>query len=279
MSGPAGRAPEILADHALACRLERAEGKAGARFVEAQARAAPDSGARWIEVAGAYAMYAGAHSPVTQTFGLGLFQTPAAADLALLEAFFRERGAHVHHEVSPLAGHPLAATLCDRGFRPVEFTSVLFLPLEGYHAARPGVGDSMQTRLIGAAEQDLWVRIAVDGWGDLMADSGAMLEIMRLLAARQDALSFLAELEGRPVATASMAIHDGVALFAGASTIPEWRHRGAQNALLEARLAYARRAGCDVAMMCAEPGSSSQRNAERHGFRIAYTRIKWGLEA
>jgi hypothetical protein len=24
-------------------------------------------------------------------------------------------------------------------------------------------------------------------------------------------------------------------------------------------------------------GSASQRNAERHGFRIAYTRIKWSL--
>ena len=28
-------------------------------------------------------------------------------------------------------------------------------------------------------------------------------------------------------------------------------------------------------MMCAQPGSASQRNAERHGFRIAYTRMKW----
>ena len=27
----------------------------------------------------------------------------------------------------------------------------------------------------------------------------------------------------------------------------------------------------------AEPGSASQRNAERQGFRIAYTRVKWQL--
>ena len=33
--------------------------------------------------------------------------------------------------------------------------------------------------------------------------------------------------------------------------------------------------GCDIALMGALPGSGSQRNAERHGFRIAYTRIKW----
>jgi len=37
---------------------------------------------------------------------------------------------------------------------------------------------------------------------------------------------------------------------------------------------YAAAQGCDIAMMCALPGSASQRNAERQGFRIAYTRIK-----
>ena len=33
--------------------------------------------------------------------------------------------------------------------------------------------------------------------------------------------------------------------------------------------------GCDLAMMVAEAGSESQRNAERQGFRVAYTRVKW----
>jgi len=30
-------------------------------------------------------------------------------------------------------------------------------------------------------------------------------------------------------------------------------------------------------MMVAAPGSASQRNAERNGFRVAYTRTKWQL--
>ena len=68
-----------------------------------------------------------------------------------------------------------------------------------------------------------------------------------------------------------------MALLGGASTIPEARRQGAQLALLESRLRYAAQNGCDLAMMCAAPGSASQRNAERHGFRIAYTRIKWRL--
>jgi hypothetical protein len=47
--------------------------------------------------------------------------------------------------------------------------------------------------------------------------------------------------------------------------------------LLEARLHFAADAGCNIAMLCAEPGSASQRNAERQGFRIAYSRTKWKL--
>jgi predicted acetyltransferase len=72
-------------------------------------------------------------------------------------------------------------------------------------------------------------------------------------------------------------ICEGVALMAGASTIPDARKQGAQLALLENRLRFAAEQGCDIAMMCALPGSASQRNAERQGFRIAYTRIKWQL--
>jgi len=45
-------APEILADRSLSCRLERAEGLTNADFVGARARLTPESGARWISVAG-----------------------------------------------------------------------------------------------------------------------------------------------------------------------------------------------------------------------------------
>jgi GNAT superfamily N-acetyltransferase len=74
-----------------------------------------------------------------------------------------------------------------------------------------------------------------------------------------------------------LCIHEGVALFGGSSTVPELRRRGLQTALLEERMRYAYDQGCDLAMMVALPGSESQRNAERKGFQIAYTRTKWQL--
>jgi GNAT superfamily N-acetyltransferase len=60
--------------------------------------------------------------------------------------------------------------------------------------------------------------------------------------------------------------------------MPELRRRGLQAALLEERMRYAFERGFDLAMMVAEAGSNSQRNAERKGFRVAYTRLKWKLE-
>ena len=270
--------PEILADQALARRLERAEGTAGARFVEARGRYLPESGAEWIEVAGAYAMFDGVHSPATQTFGLGLFQMPAAADMDKLEAFFTGHGAPVFHEVSPIAPKPLLAVLNERGYQPVELTSLMYMPLADRPPRQPR-GGALRVRVVAEDDRDVWARTAAEGWREETEFDDVMLDLLRVMAVREDAPSFLVEWDGRPIAAGGLAVHDGVALLAGASTIPEFRHRGAQGALLESRLDYAAGCGCDLAMMGAEPGSASQRNAQRQGFRIAYTRIKWCLKA
>jgi len=282
-----------FADLALARRLERAEATSNARFVELRAGLDPGRGACWIEVGGTYAMYDGPSSPVTQTFGLGMFQTPTADDFDRLERFFFERGAPADHEVSPQADPATLALLTERGYRPIEFTSVMFRPVAG-NLGTWGHGDyskrasgsplvpkspspraDVTVRVIGADEVDVWAKTASAGWGAAAGDF--MLDVARVNAGAPDGHLFLAEFDGRPIATAVLAIHGRVAHFAGASTIPEGRRNGAQLALLDARMRHAAAHGCDLALMGAAPGSGSQRNAERHGFRIAYTRIKWRL--
>jgi GNAT superfamily N-acetyltransferase len=86
-------------------------------------------------------------------------------------------------------------------------------------------------------------------------------------------LPFLACIDGQPVGGGAVFLDRGVALLAGAATLPPYRRRGVHAALHHARLAAARRAGCDLALQGAMPGSTSQRNAERRGFRVAYTRV------
>jgi len=279
--------PFPFSDLALARRLERAEGMANVRAVELRTRVAPDRGATWTEVAGTLAMFDGPQSPITQTFGLGVRQAPTSADFAALEAFFTERGAATHHEVSPLAAPETFALLTARGYQPFEFTSVMYLTLAGQAGREAEAGREREVaanrasvvtvRRVTKADADVYARTSAEGWRqDGHADF--MYELQRASAESQSLDLFLAELDGRPIATAALAIHDGVALLAGASTVPDGRNRGAQNALLAARLRHGAAHGCDVAMMGALPGSGSQRNAERHGFRVAYTRIKFKLK-
>lgn len=268
-----------FSDLALSRHLERTEGRGNAGFVEARARISPKSGAEWIQVAGAYAMYDGPASPCTQTFGLGLFEPVTADVMQRIEAFFRDRQAPVFHEVSPLADPALVALLNERGYQPVELSSVLFRPIGQGRRFVPSIDDRLRVRVIDAGEETLWAQTSARGWSEFAEHADFMLSLGEVTAHQKAATSFLVEIDGRPVATGALSICEGVGLLAGASTVPEGRRQGAQLALLDGRLAHAADKGCDLAMMCALPGSASQRNAERHGFRIAYTRTKWRLRS
>ena len=75
------------------------------------------SGAIWKTVGGTAVMFAGVGSPITQTFGLGVHEPLVDKDLDAIEHFFRSRGSAVFHEVCPLAGVDVYATLARRGIQ------------------------------------------------------------------------------------------------------------------------------------------------------------------
>lgn len=266
----------VFADQALARRLEQTEGRGNAAFVEVQARQDPASGAAWIEVGGTLAMFSGVGSPLTQTFGLGVTTTPSDADLDTLEAFFTTRGSVVCHEVSPLAGVDVFARLARRGYQPIELSSVMFQAVGGRGAAIE-VNPRITVRQLARDEAGLYASVSARGWSE-SAEVQAFIEGFARVSVDY-ATCIVAEIDGRAIATAALFMWEGVGLLAGASTVPEGRRQGAQLALLDWRLRHLASQGCQLAMMCAAPGSASQRNAERNGFRIAYTRTKWQLGA
>lgn len=269
--------PTPFSDIALSRRLERAEGRACLQFAEARRRAFPDSGAEWIECAGAYAVFDGVDSPVTQTFGLGLFEELTATAMEEIEYFFLKRGASVQHEISPFAGTATLSFLCARGYRPIEISSVLYRPIEN---PAPSNQANIKVRVTGPQESQIWNDVSARGWShDHPELKDFLLQFSAITSARENSVNFLAEIDGKPGAAGVLSIDNGVALFGGAATVPELRRLGLQAALLADRMRYAFDHGCDLAMMVAEAGSGSQHNAERKGFRIAYTRTKWRLEA
>jgi len=266
-----------FADLELARRLERTEARGNAHFVEARARVFPELGAKWIDVAGTYAMFDGPGSPVTQTFGLGMSEPLTTKQFDELEQFFFTRGADVFHEVCPLADPTTFALLSERGYKPIEFSNVLYRPITTDLRLNASRNQQIDVRLRGDDEVELWAATMVEGWSEF-PEVADFLRDMGQVTARSQSLAFLAELDGKAIATGALTIAGDVALLAGASTIPSARRQGAQLALLEQRLRYGATQGCTIAMMVTLPGSGSQRNAERHGFRIAYTRTKWHLQ-
>ena len=262
-----------IVDLTLARRLERAEAMANAATVESRRELQPHVGAEWMEVAGVYAMFDGPDSPLTQTFGLGLFQPFLAPELDRVEAFFDARGSATSHEISAFAPHETLSLLGARGYTPIEASTVLVRPTSSPTSPEPA---AVTVRPLTEADAPLWCRIAGQGWSAESAELGAFVEALGAVVAHSRGVTcFLADLDGEPIAAGALNVTNGIALLAGASTIPAARRRGAQRALLDARLAFAAARGIELAMIVTQPGSASQRNAERRGFRPVYTRAKW----
>ena len=124
-------------------------------------------------------------------------------------------------------------------------------------------------------DAERWIATSVAGWSQ-DAQLAAFIRSLAEVNVQNRAMThYLVERDGQPIATASLGVYEEVGLFAGASTIPSARGLGAQGAVLAQRLADARARGCTAAMMVSGVGLTSQRNAERTGFRVAYTRTKW----
>jgi hypothetical protein len=258
---------------ALARRLERAEVLSTVAYVETRQSLQPAHRAGWLETGGVHAVYDGASSPLTQTFGLGVFEPPSGATLDTLEGFFAERGVATAHEVSSLATPSTWELLSSRGYSPIEASTVLVRP-----TTSPPVADvsHVTARRIEQDELASWSRVMIEGLSSESAELTAVMKDLAPLMAQSDGVHcFVAERRGQPIASGVLSIKNGTAVLGGASTIPAARRQGAQAALLQARLQYASELGIELAMLVAGPGSGSQRNAERKGFRPVYVRSKW----
>jgi hypothetical protein len=260
----------MFMDLGLAKRLERSEGMMCATYVEPRNRVAP-VGAAFEDIGGTMAVFDGVGSPLTQTFGLGMFSPAGDAELAALEAWFAERGADTSHEVSPFAAITTLQAMVARGYQPIEQSSVLVQSITDHVPS----GGLRARRIDPDVDGAVWGDTAVLGWSTTPELASVMRTMVDVSVANRAMAHYLVELDGQPIAAGSLGIQGDVAVLAGASTIPSARGKGAQAALLATRLADARARGCSLAMIVASVGSTSQRNAERNGFRVAYTRTKW----
>ena len=178
-------------------------------------------------------MFDGVASPLTQTFGLGLSGAVDAADLTRLERFFQDRGAPVFHEVSPMADATLIALFHARGYQPFEFTNILYRPIDRDVRIAAAKNADLHVRTVATDDHAAWAETAAGGWSETPELAAFIAAFAPVILGSRGVVCSLAELHGRPIATAAMSLSGGVALLAGASTVPEGRRNGAQLALLD----------------------------------------------
>jgi GNAT superfamily N-acetyltransferase len=265
---------QLLLDLALSRRIELAEAKAAVACAEMLRKHKPDSGAAVQDVAGGYAVFAGANSPVTQAVGLGLKGPVSEEEFSRLEDFYRSRNEAARIEASPLADPSLFKHFAANGYGVTEFTNVMARAVSEEDRFR-GTNSDIQVELIPKNAIDVWVRTVSQGFAGEHAVNSEILDVMGMFAMAEGIECYLARVDGAHAGGGTLAIRDGVAGLFGAGTLPAFRNRGVQSALLAARLARAVEAGCDLAVCLAQPGTSSQRNIVRYGFSVLYTRAKF----
>ena len=254
----------FAASRPLMARLELAEAWQNARFVEELRRTKPASGAEVRPVGSGLALFAGPNTPMSQALGLGLSGPVDAAQLDSVEELLGRGGGPIVISLLPAADPTLAALLAERRYRIGEFNQVLVRTLAAASARAPA---SVLVRAIEPSEVELWARTVTAGF---LEREEASLSDAPWLTPKVPAgtTSFLAFDGARAIGAGSISIEGDIAILSGTSVLPSARFRGTQLALIEARLEHARRAGCELATSSTLPGTSSQRNLERAGFRV-----------
>lgn len=190
-----------------------------------------------------------------------------------LDALERHLGAAglIQVEVTPAANPALPELLAERGYRIHTFQQVLALALTGEPAGSTVPG--LQVREARPGEEELFASTLLRGF---MGEEAVLPEMIALLAASaraQGNYPFMAWLHGEPTAGGSLHVWRGVATLSGTATLPRFRGQGVQAALIGARLRQAYRSDCDLAGSSTLPGTASQRNLERAGFRVVYPKV------
>lgn len=255
----------VHADAALALRLEKAAAQLGHDAVAAHRKLYAQSAAEAVPFAGGVAVFLDEQSPLTQIRGAGTSGPGEESELEEVEQFFEDRMAPVTILLTPFADAALWTRLSRRGYEFGAFDNVLVRAVEA--------GDAFldEPDVVEAEDGEEWSRtMSRTFFGH---ESGMGFELGNTLFALPTCRNLLIRAGEEPVAGAQLDIRDGLGVLQCDGTAERFRGLGLQRKLIRARLAMAARAGCDLVTADTLPGSGSQRNYERHGFQVAYTKV------
>jgi ribosomal protein S18 acetylase RimI-like enzyme len=260
-------------DKALARRFESAEEVPQVEYARVFQKTRPEIGAAVEEICGGHMVFAGLGSPIGRATGAGLDRPFTAEDLDRVERFYRAHDAPSQVDLCPLHRPEVFEMFEERGYAIAELNNVLCRKLNsGEKFPPPAAGCEVrrspieEAHVTGAIVENAFFP---DGAPEVFR--GLITPLYQM----KQALALVACVDSKLVACGTGLIIPEHKVFAlcGAGTLAGFRGRGLQTTLLRARMAAAIEAGCEYAVVVTQGGTTSQRNAERLGFRVAYSKV------
>jgi hypothetical protein len=259
-------------DKAFARRLESCEEMPQVYYAREFQKTRPEVGAAEEEICGGHMVFAGIGSPIGRATGAGLDDPLTTADLDRIETFYQDRKAPSQVDLCPMHGSEILEMCKGRGYAIAELNNVLYRKLDPaeHFPAPPNHCTIRRSHIEEAEVTGAIVEKAFFPEGAPTPFQGLIAPLYKM----EGALAFVAEIDGKPVACGTGLVIPQHRVFAlcGAGTLEGFRGRGLQTALFRVRMQAAVKSGCEYAVVVTQGGSTSQRNAERLGFRVAYSK-------
>lgn len=263
-SGRHGRIAGVIIDGNLVKRLEDQNRTFFRDLAPAVRNAGIFGQSPILEVGGTIAFFAGDRSPLTQASG-----SFSAEEIDAVSEFYRDKTSSWEAILSPFSGAGALGRLIQIGATEEGWENVLCRSLSD---PIPSSSCTPEIEIVEVpATNGSFAEISGSGFF-ANGDVGVGNTLTKLIACAGNYRRYLGLWSGKPAAAASTTTGNGMIFLGGMTTLPEYRRSGLQAALIERRLRDA--AGdADLAVLGANPSSTSHRNADRAGFRVAFSQL------
>ncbi|WP_226682978.1 GNAT family N-acetyltransferase [Sutcliffiella horikoshii] len=197
-------------------------------------------------------------------------------DLDEILEFYTSRGILARFEVTPgNASIDLFRKLSTLGFFQCGFHTALYSPLSTEERVMGDADTSVQIEEINLENFDIFGELYTRGFGMPAAFKDFVTANNKVLAESDNWTFYLASVGGAAAGIGVLYVKNDVATLAASATVPEFRNKGVQTALIQKRMKQAADEGCRYLVGQAAFGSVSQKNMERAGLKVAYTNAIW----
>lgn len=206
----------------------------------------------------------------SRVLGFGHDDLPYSELVGQIEDLFHEQGLDGQVYLTPFAKEEAYRAFGDHGWYPGWWQTALVRPLDA-NEEYPVLDERIQILSGDEVPIQKWAETMAEGFSDFPVLEFDRPETHLAFIETTGRRSCLLLWEGEPAAAANWIVEGDMGFLANAATRPAFRRRGLHSALIRFRLKRCAEEGCTFALYNAETGTNSQRNAERHGFRVLYT--------